>query len=142
MKCKLNCVQMLLIFLLFDSLASLKINGSFKRHDCIMTSIFLNLAAAVIVLDSVSIPFIAVIKKPDFTKKSDIQTYSPSRKGAVKTTVRHPRPTQHHACVKRKPTGDLRHEELICNVAGKRGHQHAIFTLVLVCHFSFLRIYL
>ncbi|KAL1267570.1 hypothetical protein QQF64_032933 [Cirrhinus molitorella] len=46
----------------------------------------------------------AVIKKAELTKKSDIQTCSPSRKSVLKTTVRHPRPTQHHACVKRKPT--------------------------------------
>uniref|UniRef100_A0A8C1RHU3 Microtubule-associated protein n=1 Tax=Cyprinus carpio TaxID=7962 RepID=A0A8C1RHU3_CYPCA len=46
----------------------------------------------------------AVIKKAELTKKSDIQTYSPSRKSVLKSTVRHPRPTQHHPCVKRKPT--------------------------------------
>ncbi|XP_026127250.1 microtubule-associated protein 2-like isoform X6 [Carassius auratus] len=46
----------------------------------------------------------AVIKKAELTKKSDIQTCSPSRKSVLKATVRHPRPTQHHACVKRKPT--------------------------------------
>ncbi|XP_016410223.1 microtubule-associated protein 2 [Sinocyclocheilus rhinocerous] len=46
----------------------------------------------------------AVIKKAELTKKYDIQTCSPSRKSVLKATVRHPRPTQHHACVKRKPT--------------------------------------
>uniref|UniRef100_A0A8C1D817 Microtubule-associated protein n=1 Tax=Cyprinus carpio carpio TaxID=630221 RepID=A0A8C1D817_CYPCA len=46
----------------------------------------------------------AVIRKAELTKKSDIQTCSPSRKSVLKATVRHPRPTQHHACVKRKPT--------------------------------------
>ncbi|XP_016375321.1 microtubule-associated protein 2-like isoform X5 [Sinocyclocheilus rhinocerous] len=46
----------------------------------------------------------AVIKKAELTKKYDIQTCSPSRKSVLKSTVRHPRPTQHHACVKRKPT--------------------------------------
>ncbi|XP_059418336.1 microtubule-associated protein 2-like isoform X3 [Carassius carassius] len=46
----------------------------------------------------------AVIKKAELTKKSDIQTCSPSRKSVLKSTVRHPRPTQHHPCVKRKPT--------------------------------------
>ncbi|XP_058643167.1 microtubule-associated protein 2 isoform X4 [Onychostoma macrolepis] len=46
----------------------------------------------------------AVIKKAELTKKSDIQTCSPSRKSVLKATVRHPRPTQHHTCVKRKPT--------------------------------------
>ncbi|KAL2081570.1 hypothetical protein ACEWY4_023423 [Coilia grayii] len=46
----------------------------------------------------------AVIKKAEFPKKSEIQTRSPSRKSALKPAVRHPRPAQHHACVKRRPT--------------------------------------
>ncbi|XP_062389775.1 microtubule-associated protein 2 [Sardina pilchardus] len=46
----------------------------------------------------------AIIKKAEFPKKSEIQTRSPSRKSALKPAVRHPRPAQHHACVKRRPT--------------------------------------
>ncbi|XP_031415589.1 microtubule-associated protein 2 isoform X5 [Clupea harengus] len=45
----------------------------------------------------------AVIKKAEFPKKSEIQTRSPSRKSALKPTVRHPRPAQHHA-LRRRPT--------------------------------------
>lgn len=78
------------------------------------------------------LPLVAVIKKAEFTKKSDIQTCSPSRKSVLKATIRHPRPTQHHACVKRKPTGDLCHMELFCNVAGKHGHWHVVLRVMLV----------
>ncbi|XP_041922830.1 microtubule-associated protein 2 isoform X16 [Alosa sapidissima] len=46
----------------------------------------------------------AIIKKAEFPKKSEIQTRSPSRKSALKPAVRHPRPAQHYACVKRRPT--------------------------------------
>ncbi|XP_037395152.1 microtubule-associated protein 2 isoform X16 [Pygocentrus nattereri] len=46
----------------------------------------------------------AVIKKVDLTKKSENQSRSPSRKSVLKAAVRHPRPTQHHVCAKRKPT--------------------------------------
>ncbi|XP_069052759.1 microtubule-associated protein 2 isoform X12 [Lepisosteus oculatus] len=46
----------------------------------------------------------AVFKKAEITKKTDIQTRSPSRKIVLKPAVRYPRPAQHHACAKRKPT--------------------------------------
>ncbi|XP_048094230.1 microtubule-associated protein 2 isoform X21 [Alosa alosa] len=46
----------------------------------------------------------AIIKKAEFPQKSEIQTRSPSRKSALKPAVRHPRPAQHYACVKRRPT--------------------------------------
>ncbi|XP_028847922.1 microtubule-associated protein 2 isoform X5 [Denticeps clupeoides] len=46
----------------------------------------------------------AVIKKAELPKKTEPQTRSPSRKSVLKTTVRHPRPAQHHVCAKRKPT--------------------------------------
>ncbi|XP_066544749.1 microtubule-associated protein 2 isoform X3 [Amia ocellicauda] len=46
----------------------------------------------------------AVFKKAELTKKSDIQTRSPSRKIVLKPAVRYPRPTPHHACAKRKLT--------------------------------------
>ncbi|XP_023693552.1 microtubule-associated protein 2 isoform X6 [Paramormyrops kingsleyae] len=44
----------------------------------------------------------AVIKKPDFTKKPDTQSHSPSRRSVVKPAVRQPRPAQHHACAGRR----------------------------------------
>ncbi|XP_048834904.1 microtubule-associated protein 2 isoform X3 [Brienomyrus brachyistius] len=44
----------------------------------------------------------AVIKKPDFTKKPDTQSYSPSRRTVLKPAVRQPRPAQHHACAGRR----------------------------------------
>ncbi|KAI4892248.1 hypothetical protein NFI96_004305 [Prochilodus magdalenae] len=49
----------------------------------------------------------AVIKKVDLTKKSESQSRSPSRKSVLKAAVRHPRPTQHHVCAKRKPTDSM-----------------------------------
>ncbi|KAL4616620.1 microtubule-associated protein 2-like [Arapaima gigas] len=47
----------------------------------------------------------AVIKKADFTKKTDTQSRSPSRKSVLKPAVRQPRPLQPHACAKRKSAG-------------------------------------
>lgn len=76
-----------------------------------------------------------MIKKAELTKKSDIQTCSPSRKSVLKATIRHPRPTQHHACVKRKPTGDLL-SQVVCNVAGKHGHWHVGLRLSDSCLFD------
>ncbi|RXM34169.1 Microtubule-associated protein 2 [Acipenser ruthenus] len=46
----------------------------------------------------------AVFKKAELTKKSDIQTRSPSRKIPLKPAVRYPRPAHHHSSAKRKPT--------------------------------------
>ncbi|MGH0124429.1 UNVERIFIED_CONTAM: hypothetical protein FKN15_055338 [Acipenser sinensis] len=46
----------------------------------------------------------AVFKKAELTKKSDIQTRSPSRKIPLKPSVRYPRPAHHHSSAKRKPT--------------------------------------
>ncbi|XP_058888532.1 microtubule-associated protein 2-like isoform X16 [Acipenser ruthenus] len=45
-----------------------------------------------------------VFKKAELTKKSDIQTRSPSRKIPLKPAVRYPRPAHHHSSAKRKPT--------------------------------------
>ncbi|XP_058890018.1 microtubule-associated protein 2-like isoform X17 [Acipenser ruthenus] len=45
-----------------------------------------------------------VFKKAELTKKSDIQTRSPSRKIPLKPSVRYPRPAHHHSSAKRKPT--------------------------------------
>ncbi|XP_041119198.1 microtubule-associated protein 2 isoform X14 [Polyodon spathula] len=46
----------------------------------------------------------AMFKKAELTKKSDIQTWSPSRKIPLKPAVRYPRPAHHHSSTKRKPT--------------------------------------
>ncbi|XP_041118377.1 microtubule-associated protein 2-like isoform X3 [Polyodon spathula] len=46
----------------------------------------------------------AMFKKAELTKKSDIQTRSPSRKIPLKPAVRYPRPAHHHSSAKRKPT--------------------------------------
>uniref|UniRef100_A0A673BC42 MAP2/Tau projection domain-containing protein n=1 Tax=Sphaeramia orbicularis TaxID=375764 RepID=A0A673BC42_9TELE len=48
----------------------------------------------------------AVIRKSDFTKKMEVQTQSPSRRTVLKPAVRQTRPTQHHSCPRRRPTGD------------------------------------
>ncbi|KAL4618099.1 microtubule-associated protein 2-like isoform X4 [Arapaima gigas] len=44
----------------------------------------------------------AVIKKPDYTKKIDTQTRSPSRKSVLKPAVRQPRPAQQLTSAKRR----------------------------------------
>uniref|UniRef100_UPI003AAC47E5 microtubule-associated protein 2 n=1 Tax=Centroberyx gerrardi TaxID=166262 RepID=UPI003AAC47E5 len=48
----------------------------------------------------------AVIKKTELTKKTEVQTRSPSRRSVLKPAVRQTRPTQHHSCPRRRPTGD------------------------------------
>ncbi|KPP76148.1 microtubule-associated protein 2-like [Scleropages formosus] len=45
----------------------------------------------------------AVIKKPDYTKKIDTQTRSPSQKSVLKAAVRQPRPAQHISAKRRSP---------------------------------------
>lgn len=56
---------------------------------------------------------VAVLKKTELTKKMEIQ--SPSKKSAMKPAVRQTRPTQHHSCPRRRPTGDT----LSCLSAGE-----------------------
>ncbi|XP_060910196.1 microtubule-associated protein 2 isoform X8 [Labrus mixtus] len=46
----------------------------------------------------------AVIKKTELTKKIETQTQSPSKRSAMKPSVRHTRPTQHHSCPRRRTT--------------------------------------
>lgn len=49
---------------------------------------------------------LAVIRKTDLTKKMETQTQSPSKRSVIKPAVRQTRPTQHHSCPRRRPTGD------------------------------------
>lgn len=48
---------------------------------------------------------IAVYKKAELAKKTEVQTHSPSRKIILKPAIKYTRPT-HLSCVKRKQTGD------------------------------------
>lgn len=50
--------------------------------------------------------FIAVYKKAELAKKTEVQAHSPSRKFILKPAIKYTRPT-HLSCVKRKTTGDL-----------------------------------
>lgn len=49
--------------------------------------------------------FIAVYKKAELAKKTEVQAHSPSRKFILKPAIKYTRPT-HLSCVKRKTTGD------------------------------------
>lgn len=49
---------------------------------------------------------VAVIRKAELTKKIDTQTQSPSKRTVIKPSARQTRPTQHHSCPRRRPTGD------------------------------------
>lgn len=66
--------------------------------------------------------FIAVYKKAELAKKTEVQAHSPSRKFILKPAIKYTRPTQ-LSCVKRKTTGRLTVQ--FCNVAGK--HRHVLF---------------
>ncbi|KAM3862380.1 microtubule-associated protein 2 [Diretmus argenteus] len=46
----------------------------------------------------------AVLKKTEHTKKTEVQTRSPSRRSVLKPGVRQTRPTQHHSCPRRRAT--------------------------------------
>ncbi|XP_034549921.1 microtubule-associated protein 2 [Notolabrus celidotus] len=46
----------------------------------------------------------AVIRKTEFTKKTETQTHSPSKRSTMKPSVRQTRPTQHHSCPRRRTT--------------------------------------
>lgn len=48
---------------------------------------------------------IAVYKKAELAKKTEVQAHSPSRKIILKPAIKYTRPT-HLSCVKRKQTGD------------------------------------
>lgn len=48
----------------------------------------------------------AVIRKTELTKKMEAQIQSPTRRSVLKPAVRQTRPTQHHSCPRRRPTGD------------------------------------
>ncbi|XP_028291496.1 microtubule-associated protein 2 isoform X4 [Gouania willdenowi] len=49
----------------------------------------------------------AVVRKSEFTKKTDTQSQSPSKRNVVKATVRQTRPVQHHSCPRRRYTEAL-----------------------------------
>ncbi|XP_034041656.1 microtubule-associated protein 2 [Thalassophryne amazonica] len=49
----------------------------------------------------------AVIRKTEFTKRTEAQIHSPSKRSMVKPAVRQTRPTQHHSCPRRRPTDSL-----------------------------------
>lgn len=73
---------------------------------CIVVSVSFILVSA-FVNGHVSPDNVAVIKKTEFTKKTETQSQSPSKRSVMKPAVRQTRPTQHHSCPRRRPTGDL-----------------------------------
>lgn len=98
--------------------------GSLKI-DTIQQCCFLMLLYAVISPDLYLLSFffssfslsLAVLKKAEMGKKSDVQTHSPSRKVILKPAVKQPRPA-HQVSGRRKPAGD-RSVHFFANVAGK-----------------------
>lgn len=73
---------------------------------CIVVSVSFILVSA-FVNGHVSSDNVAVLKKTEFTKKTETQSQSPSKRSVMKSAVRQTRPTQHHSCPRRRPTGDL-----------------------------------
>lgn len=82
--------------------------------DCLSCSIpYFNMVQCLSLLFVVSLllsmalfPLVAVIRKAELTKKMEIQSQSPSKRSLMKPAVRQTRPTQHHSCPRRRPTGD------------------------------------
>lgn len=103
----------IILFYIFFSLSctlSKAIQSSGSKSSCASVGLSAVLSLLTVVslhlLMVVSSDDVAVIRKTELTKKMEPQTQSPSKRTVMKPAVRQTRPTQHHSCPRRRPTGD------------------------------------